>query len=841
MRKTIIKGIILVIIFLIGIYYLTIVRGKKDVDQITTMSSPTLPTICLNSFDENMNELHGYTQEMQANYMRDTITPLSEDRTLPITINAYETDITKISYEVRSLDTTRLVEQTDVTDFKKNGNTVKAVLNIKNLLENDKEYILKIIISTKTTKNVNYYTRIIKNERFKAKEKIDFVKEFNQKTFDQEHSNDLVIYLESNSSGDNSNFNKVTIHSKFEQVTWGNLNVKQATTPIPDIKEIDNQTASIVLNYIVIIQNEDDVKEYYNVKEYYRVRYTKERNYLLDFERTMNQCFDEKNLVYKENRLTLGIRNEYVDYKENSSGNVVAFVQEGELYSINTNENKLIKVFSFKDNILDSRENYNKNDIKIMNVDNEGNISFIVYGYMNRGKREGQVGIEVLTYHSMVNTLEENVFIPSTKPFQILKKSMNDFVYRNDQNKMYIEVDDSLYCVDLIQRTYTEVVDNIMTNGFVISNDNSIIAWKNDEEAENATNITIMDLMNEQKNKVEVGDDERVMPIGFMDDDFIYGVAKTEDIMTDPTGAVLFPMYCIRIQNKEGELVEEYHREGIYIVDAQISDNVIKLSRATIDASGYTYVEDDSIMNSHEITEGKTRINSIITETKKAQIQLIFASSLNENSPSVVNPKRIMPKEDVTLTLKASKSKQDTQYYVYAKGELQGIYRNISEAVNKSNDMYGVVVDSNQKYIWERGNRLIRTTIRGITAYKDESGNSLATCLDTILELSGSNVDAATLMERGENAVSILKEHIDGRIIEFSNTPLSAVLYYVSKGEPVIAKLSDNSRILIIGYDELNISVMNPETGTIYKMGMNDSTKLFEDAGGMFITYIKNK
>lgn len=839
MKKTIIKGFILVVVFIIGIYLLTMFRGREAVDQIANMSAPTLPTLYLNGSNEDMNELHGYTQEMEANYMRDTITPLSNDLTLPVTIKTYGEEIEKISYEVRSLDTTRLVEQTDVSEFKESKDIINTVLNIKNLLEEDKEYILKINISTKKTENINYYTRIIKNENLKVKEKLDFIKEFNQKSFDKEAAKDLVIYLESNSYGDNTNFNSVNINSKFEQVTWGSLNIKQETFPIPEIKEIDNQTASVVLRYIVSVQEENNVLEYYNITECYRVRYTQDRNYLLDFERTMNQMFDEENLSYKENKLTLGIRDQNIQFKENSNGTIVSFVQEGELYSIDLKENKVAKIFSFKNKNTDARDNYNQFDIKVLNVNDEGSVDFIVYGYMNGGNYEGQVGINVLTYNGSTNTLEEHIFIPSTKPYQILKESVNRFAYQNNQSKLYLDVDNTIYKIDLLERTYDEVVNNINPDNYVMSKDNRIIAWQNSTQPMNATKITIMDFSSGERNTVEVEEDERVMPIGFMDDDFIYGVAKTEDIFSDITGTTLFPMYCIRIQNNVGEMIDEYRPDGVYIVDAQIQNNVIKLTRATINKTGYSYVSDDSIMNSLETQEGKTNVNSVVSETKQKQQQLIFATNLNSNEPTIIHPKLILVKDDIVLKLKNNKNQED-KFYVYAKGQLQGIYRNISEAVIQADQLYGVVVDDNQEYIWKRGSRRIRTTISQITANKDLTNNSLAACLDAILELEGNNVDSASLMERGENAVSILEQHINGRIIELSNASLNAALYYVSNQTPVIAKLSSGTRVLIVGYDELNISVMNPETGKIYKMGMNDSTNEFKASGGVFLTYIKS-
>ena len=56
--------------------------------------------------DQELNELHGYVTEMDAAYMRDTITPVGEDRKLPIVIQTNQTAVDTISYEIRSLDAT---------------------------------------------------------------------------------------------------------------------------------------------------------------------------------------------------------------------------------------------------------------------------------------------------------------------------------------------------------------------------------------------------------------------------------------------------------------------------------------------------------------------------------------------------------------------------------------------------------------------------------------------------------------------------------------------------------------------------------------------------------------
>ena len=58
---------------------------------------------------------------------------------------------------------------------------------------------------------------------------------------------------------------------------------------------------------------------------------------------------------------------------------------------------------------------------------------------------------------------------------------------------------------------------------------------------------------------------------------------------------------------------------------------------------------------------------------------------------------------------------------------------------------------------------------------------------------------------------------------------------------PVLATLQDGNAVLIVGFNELNIVVMDPLTGTVYKKGMNDSTQWLLENGNNFITYVRNE
>ena len=68
---------------------------------------------------------------------------------------------------------------------------------------------------------------------------------------------------------------------------------------------------------------------------------------------------------------------------------------------------------------------------------------------------------------------------------------------------------------------------------------------------------------------------------------------------------------------------------------------------------------------------------------------------------------------------------------------------------------------------------------------------------------------------------------------------LDDMLYYVNLNTPVIAT-GDNGSVLIVGYDTKNIKIMDPSTGTIYKVGLNDAKAMFSSHGNEFVAYIKN-
>jgi uncharacterized protein YvpB len=88
----------------------------------------------------------------------------------------------------------------------------------------------------------------------------------------------------------------------------------------------------------------------------------------------------------------------------------------------------------------------------------------------------------------------------------------------------------------------------------------------------------------------------------------------------------------------------------------------------------------------------------------------------------------------------------------------------------------------------------------------------------------------------------ILEENLDDiTALDLSGVSLDAVLYYVNKDLPVLVSLNDEAAMLVIGFNEQNVVVMNPQNGSVYKIGINDATNMFAESGNSFMTYINRK
>ncbi len=840
MKKTIIRIAVCVVVFLASALIIGSIMNQGHNNMTMEMAPATLPMITMESGGVACNELHGNTVEMDVAYQKDCITLLGEGRQANFTVDTFGREITGISTEVRSIDGSRLIENSEVTGWKANGKSFSVSLTLKDLIDTNTQYSLTLILELEGEQKVYYYTTILWNDDVHISEILEFATDFHGKLYDKEVAKELTKYLEPNSKlTDNGTFHKVNIHSSFQQITWGSLEPVQEDAASIRLTQISGNVASLLMDFVVST-GEGKNKIYYNVEEYYRVRYTSERMYLLDYERTMTQIPDTTRM-YANDKILLGITDENVGMMESADGNTVVFSDMGQLLSYNAATNRLTVIFSFydKDN-ADRRTLYDNHGIKILDVDEGGNVKFAVYGYMNRGRHEGETGIQIISYDNSLNTIEEEVYIPYSKSYAVLKDEMEQLLYRNRQQHVYFFLENGVYDVDLENRSAEQLVSIRQDDSLQVSENHEIIVWQEGDDINHSNQLNVRNLNTGEQTVIRAEDGEAIRPLGFMGEDIIYGVARESDIRTENSGQIFYPMYKVCISNSSGDNLKEYGQDGIYIVDCAIEGNQITLSRIQRSENGsYQEILDDQIMNNVEEEPGQNKVVTADIDIYERYVQIQTKTTIDTKTIKVLNPKEVVFEGGRELTLDAVS--EVSRYYVYNAYGVQGIYSAPGKAVKEAYDSSGVVANDRGITVWLKGNRVSRNQIMAI---KEESvtdqKNSLTVCLDNILRHAGITRNTEYDLAQGKTAIQILEENMTGvQVLDLSGCSLDAVLYYVNQDIPVLAILEDGEAVLVTGFNEFNVVIMEPSTGKLYKKGMNDATTWFAENGNHFISYMK--
>ncbi len=821
------QAIILVVVFIGGICAFERLMNHETQDLTADMAEATLPVLYLMEDEERVNELHGYTTEMDASSVRDTITPVESGGTLTISIDSYGSRVSAVSYEVRSLDTTRLIQESEAENLSAEDDLASAELPIQNLLTEGEEYLLVIEVTTDGDP-CWFYTRIIQEDDSYISECISFVKEFHEITMDKERQSELSGYMEPDSSADNTTLQTVTINNSLSQACWGELEVAEVTEPAVSIKELNDSYNVILLTYIMSSTDDSGDTEYYNVEEYYRVRQGTQKMYLLSFERTVEEIFLGESGQIDGDTLILGIRSSDVDFIANETGTVVCFVQQGELWSYNTDNNSLTQVYSFRTlgEEMDVRENYDEHDIRIIRASESGSVDFIVYGYMNRGEHEGQVGISVCHYDSSTNTVEEQLFIPSADSYQIMKEEIGQEMYISDSGNFYFVMSGQVHCVDLETLEDSIFISSLTDDNYETSEDGRYLAWTEGDAAE-AETLHLTDLETGRTCDIDAEEGYVICPLGFMDTDCIYGLALKENVSEESGVFAMSTVIIVDAAEESPEALKTYDADGAYVTDVTIEDGNIYLSRVVLNGSVWVETESDTIYNRDMQEEDSVYVSELTSDTKQKEVTLQLSQEAS-GTLSLLTPKQILSEESVTLEL--SDQGEGSLYYVYAKGKVLLGTDSIAEAISSADDNRGVVVGADQNYLWKRA----KASSQSLTVSAGEGNSSQAKAISILLKRVGATADADALLVEGSSVYEILSGAVSGgAAYTLTGCTLEQTLYFVSIGNPVYAVL-DGVAVLIIGYTDSSVTIYDPLDDSSSTESLTSATEEFAESGNIY-------
>lgn len=846
MLKHIYRFIVLVIVFVVSIFLMgnNIREEEAESNATTTMASTTFPVMYIETERGLMNPMHGYSTNIDANMIRETITLLDSDQAVSISIDQKKTTVKKINYEVRDCSNYELIEQGTISALTEAEKYKTAKIKIKEPLEENTEYAMKITAVTSTGKKIHFHTRIKKILNAHLNEKYDFAKKIHEAILNKDKNEGIDSYLETNSSMDNSSYAYVNINSSYDMVMWGSLKPQIKSDVITRITEMNQDTASFVLKYKVEVETDTEAEEY-TVSEFFRVKYTEARMYLLYYERKAEADFYPSKMSINTGELKIGVSNSYdLPIMADEAETKLCFVRNKILWYYDMITNNMVKVFTFEQDKSDFiRDCYDQHDIKILNIDADGNIDFVVYGYMNRGEYEGRTAVILYRFYPVDNRVEEQVYIPMNISYDVMKQDLEGFSYVNRFSVFYFSLQDRIYSYNMITKKLETIVEEVDPESMMVSQKDSYIAWTDNSESGKATSIILLDLETGVKSYIKAEEGQSVRIFGKIDENLIYGYVRDSDLSIDTDGTVLAPAYKVSIVNKGLEELKSYSMKKYYTVAVTVKENVIQLKRVKKSASSetkYALAESDYILNKSESNTSTIEVTTRVTDKMLTEIYLKLPNATAlKKKPDVKSTVNTVIKEDKTLRIDIDRSNREC-YYVYGLGEALGVYDNAGDAILLADEKMGAVVNQNFKVIWERGKKSTRASISSITPVYANSGlTSNKACAKMLLANSGVNVTVDQIRDKKSSIMDILTQYMKKNPINLTGSTLDEVLYYVSEGRAVIAVKNNGKAVLITGYDEFNITMVDPELGRTWKEGHKDSSKMFEQAGNVFISFIE--
>lgn len=815
MKKIAFRILILLLVFIFGVAGTSFFMNGEISNDTAELGNASFPEVMIEIGGMYVNRMFGYAEKMQMDFTRDSLTPMDTSKKITLAINPYSCDLYNLSYEIRTSDGSKVIENSSTRKLTSEDSYFKATLDLKaDEMRMNQEYSLQITLDT-SAGEVYYYTRIIQRSKLNTEQYIRFAQNFYEKCMNKDSTQELSAYIESDDSVADNSFTTINIHSSLDMVTWGELSPTISKRAIPVIKDINETTGSIALDYELTAQNENGQTEIYNVAEFYRMRYTENGVWLLDFTRNAQQVFDGNLPVIDNEGLAIGVGSKDMQYMSNPSGDIVAFVQQGDLWSYNHSANKFTKIFSFRQTENgDARDANSSHDMKIVRIDDSGDMDFVVYGYFNRGIHEGAVGVGVYRYSNDQNLVEEQVFIPSTESYEFLRMDLDNLSYVNKQNQLFLFMGGNLYQVDINGRDYKIIQEGIKVGNFVSSASNASGAWMEGTDSYRCKNIGIINFETGKTRKLQSEEGVYIKALGFLNEDFVYGFAREENVVVDSTGKKVFAMSSFRIEDFDGNIVKEYSQPDQYIIDVQMNDSLMEIQLARLQGNTYTPTSLDNIMNNRKAEKQQASLGTSYTPRRGFIIHLNFNQAIKNNMPVVVVAKQRDEGRQTILHIDTQVPMEEV-YYVYAGGKLDSVYTDPAQAVAQADSKVGVVLNRAQQYVWERGNK------------------------KTKIQLNQSDVPAAIL--KGSLDFETLSKDLGAAMqpMNFAGCTLDQILYSVSAQRPVIASRGDGGSYVIVGYDQYNTIVYNPDNQETKYMAMDESTELFQSAGNVFYTYLE--
>ena len=697
-KTIIITTIICIFIAIVVVGILSRCSGpsKNDGDSSSSAVKDQVPKMMATYGKMKTGNIYGYTNNLQENVERNTIVIIKPDRTTTFKVNENGDTIRSIRYEVKSTDDDRLVDHGKIEEMRGAGKSASFDFKANAIMEAGIEYRLKFVVTTDKHDAINYYARAIIAKNEFVDKQVAFAKRFSDRTFEETERSDLMNYLETDPTvQSNDNLGKVTINSSYTMLLWSTLAAEKITKTNVAIKECTMKdtgpATTYTLTYQVKAKNAEKVTEKYNVWETITVFSYAGKQYVTGYDREVNQIWEANKNNLGASFIDLGIQNyDKIEHVESDNKKFIAFAINGDVYAQNVENRKFYQIYKMG---AKSSEELEMTKTKVVDIDNKGNVDYMIYGYSPAENHIGRNGISIMSYNIKSNTSKEQVFIPVKSTAELLDNQLKTLCHVGDRT-LYIMLDDTIYYANLKTQEWGKVVEHLEAGSYAVSDDGQYLAFNKYAGRDNSNSITILNLNTGEKRSLDAENGDKICVLGFSGQSMIYGLAKDKDIKKNK----FFSMYALKIVDYGLREQKSYSKKKVFIKNIDIKDGIINIKRWKNGKN----IDDDQLLDNTEEAMAVCTFSYYTDDIKMREEVLSFTNKL----PTGINTK-ILPFGEVKFSdaseieANLEKRKGDV-FYVYGYGKLQSVEADRKEAISKAKRVHGLVLDKYGKKIWTK-------------------------------------------------------------------------------------------------------------------------------------------
>ena len=882
----VIRIIVMAVFFVVTIFLVDKFQNRQYKNLAMEMENATLPLVYVDYEGRYINCLHGYTTVVDTTMFRDCITPVTDDKKVTFAVDDKNGYAKSYSYELRSISGDSLIENGDLSsETEENGYRIFGI-DIRMDIKPDTEYMMVFKLDGTDGQTVRYYTRIVVNDNYHASELLDFVEQFNSSTFDYEANEEgsfIYPYMQAYKGQDDDSLSMghLNLTSSYKELIWSGMNPVRITSIIPQIKEIDVNYAVIELDYVTMTENTDGEADYYSIREYYRVSYkepqaekdteassgaddaaseeditktdSSDTISVMNFDRYIDEYFNRTGIDNKNNVYEIGVvLDKKLDYRYSSDNKKIGFVRNGQLWLYDYSENQISMVFGFwMDDVENVRNTYNNYNINMISMDDDGNMIFAVYGYMNRGVHEGKLGISLCSYDASVQEVTELVFAECNEPYAAMKDEVSRLTYYDGTN-FYFMLGNKVNCINVEEKQLSYYVDHVSLDHVYVSDDMQVMAYDSSDQASDNATLTLVNFATGKTYTLDAGAGKCLVCYGFKNRDMIYGICNVADstISIDKEsfakknlGEKVYgriPSYKLFIVDENGNQIKEYQKDDNYIVDISVEDDLIYMTKGSKGTDSFRLTEDDFITykESDDIKriDTTTKVTSGIEKlyfTVPSNIYLTYIPYLNITKTTVGDRS-----SDMLITVED----EYAGYMVYDNLGLTGIYDKAGDAINRATQIAGIVVSKDGEIVYRQSEMQEYNTIAS-SIYHQSSGSvddSLWDCVYMTLLYEGvTDLTYENMKTSSTDPVQALTELGKYPGADISGISLDLVFGYISKGVPVISRINDGRYVLIVSYNSEAVRYYDPVQDTEVRVSRKEYESAMSQGNNELYSYVQ--